>query len=215
MFLYDNAGVPTLEAVAWQTLTIRSVPLDFQDGVRVKDQAPTRRYVGTIRPILDVNSQVRFADSNKFRHVWNVQNQITRHMGEYWNAVTTITGVVGGAGGTEPHVVARRFFVLGLPTAVRATGTLLFTHPGSGAQQGLVETPLWPQFRIDGLLPSGDGHDAGINASPGTSVLAVDSVVSYAGVVGQGSRWSTLFANTLPNYDVLVHTTTITVTFDG
>lgn len=48
VFLYDNAGTPTLELLVWTSDTVRATALALQDGVYVKSGATTRRYLGTI-----------------------------------------------------------------------------------------------------------------------------------------------------------------------
>ena len=49
VFLYDVAGVLTLQAVAWTNATTRATALTLQNGVRVKSGATTYRYLGSFR----------------------------------------------------------------------------------------------------------------------------------------------------------------------
>jgi hypothetical protein len=76
VFLYDNAGTLTLEAVAWTSDTARATALALQDGVYVKTGALGNRYLGTFRTI--AASQV--SDSNRFRHLWNYYNRVKKTM---------------------------------------------------------------------------------------------------------------------------------------
>lgn len=49
VFLYDNSGTLTLEALVWTDNTTRATALVLQDGVWCKTGALTRRWVGTFR----------------------------------------------------------------------------------------------------------------------------------------------------------------------
>ena len=49
VFVFDNAGTISLEAVPWTGNITRQVSLSIRDGVLVKNGAPARRYVGTFR----------------------------------------------------------------------------------------------------------------------------------------------------------------------
>ena len=75
IFVYDNAGSATLEAVAWTDNITRAISLTTQDGIYVKSGDSTRRYVGTIRTT-SVAGQTE--DTAKNRLLWNLYNQIIR-----------------------------------------------------------------------------------------------------------------------------------------
>jgi len=75
VFLYDNAGTLTLEAVAWTNDTTRATALALQDGVYVKNAAATNRYLGTFRTT-GVAGQTE--DSAVKRLVWNYYNRASR-----------------------------------------------------------------------------------------------------------------------------------------
>ncbi len=77
LFCYDNAGAPTLEAVAWASDTARATALALQDGVLVKSGAPTRRYLGSFRTTA-VAGQTQ--DSLAKRWIWNYYNRVLRPM---------------------------------------------------------------------------------------------------------------------------------------
>lgn len=76
VFVYSNAGTPTLELLAWTNDTTRATALVRQDGVWCKTGALTRRYVGTIRTTGVATTE----DSLAKRFVWNVANQVRRLM---------------------------------------------------------------------------------------------------------------------------------------
>lgn len=75
IFLYDNSGTLTLEALIWTNDTTRATALVLQDGVYVKTGATTRRYLGTIRI---TGSTGQCEDSILNRLVWNMYNRIPR-----------------------------------------------------------------------------------------------------------------------------------------
>lgn len=113
VFLYDNAGTPTLElSAAWTDDTTRADALTTQDGVLVKSGATTRRYLGTIRTTGTTTTE----DSTTKRFVWNYYNRTDRtllkqdttaswtYTSASWratnnsssNRIEVVTGAVGG-----------------------------------------------------------------------------------------------------------------------
>lgn len=77
VFCFDNAGVPTLELLAWTNDTTRATALTTQNGVLCKTGALTRRYVGSMRTTT-VSGQTEDTTLNRF--VWNYYNRIPRVM---------------------------------------------------------------------------------------------------------------------------------------
>lgn len=77
VFVYSNAGTPTLELTAWTNDTTRATALVKQDGVYVKSGATTRRYLGSFRTT-GVSGQTE--DSLAKRYVWNYYNRVIRAM---------------------------------------------------------------------------------------------------------------------------------------
>ena len=79
IFVYDNAGSATLEAVAWTDNITRAISLTTQDGIYVKSGDSTRRYVGTIRTT-SVAGQTEDnsggANTIGRRFIWNYNNRI-------------------------------------------------------------------------------------------------------------------------------------------
>lgn len=91
VYVYSNAGTPTLELVAWTTSTAgtslagRSVAVALQDGIAVKTGDATRRYVGMVRTT-DVSGQ--FTDTPTRRYVWNYYNSVYKYFSSNLPAAT-------------------------------------------------------------------------------------------------------------------------------
>jgi len=77
IFLYNNSGTLTLEAVAWSGSAIRATALAVQDGVYVKSGDSTRRYLGTIRTTGTIG---QCEDSGTKRFVANYYNKVPRNL---------------------------------------------------------------------------------------------------------------------------------------
>lgn len=75
VFVYNNAGTPTLELTAWTNDTTRATSLVLQDGILCRSGALTRRYLGTI---LITATTGQCEDSLKFRGIDNFYNRIVR-----------------------------------------------------------------------------------------------------------------------------------------
>jgi hypothetical protein len=100
IFIYDNAGTPTIESLVWTNDTTRATALTTQNGVLVKSGATSRRYVGTVY----TNSSPAFYDTTANRWVWNYYNRVTRQMlvlGGTGYAYTTAT--IRQAGGAAAN----------------------------------------------------------------------------------------------------------------
>jgi len=76
IFIYDNEGVITLEAVEWSNDTLRATALTRQDGVYVKNAELNKRYLGTVR----TSAAGETCDTMLKRFVWNYYNRIERFM---------------------------------------------------------------------------------------------------------------------------------------
>lgn len=74
VFIYNNSGTPTLEALAWSSGTARATALALQNGVYVKSGTTTRRYLGTFY----TTSTTATEDSAKNRYLWNYYNRVNR-----------------------------------------------------------------------------------------------------------------------------------------
>jgi hypothetical protein len=115
VFVYDNAGTPTLEITIWTNDTTRSIALVRQDGVLVRNGAPTRRYVGTIKTIA-TNAT---CDTAVQRFVYNFYNQVERDLiyPELTDSWTYNSQTIRGRGGLA---TARVEFVMGQPSMFQA-----------------------------------------------------------------------------------------------
>jgi len=76
IFIYDNEGTITLEAVEWSNATLRATALTRQDGVYVKTGELNKRYLGTVR----TSGAGVTCDTMLKRFVWNYYNRINRFM---------------------------------------------------------------------------------------------------------------------------------------
>lgn len=90
VYVYNNAGAPTLELTIWTNDTTRSVALTTQNGMLVKTGATTRLYLGSFRTTA-VSGQTE--DSLTKRWVWNYYNRVPRQMlaidtTDSWNYTT-------------------------------------------------------------------------------------------------------------------------------
>lgn len=75
LFVFDNNGTVTLEALAWTNDTTRATALTLQNGVLVKTGATTRRFVGSFRTT-GVSGQTE--DSATKRYLSNYYNRVRR-----------------------------------------------------------------------------------------------------------------------------------------
>ncbi len=161
LFCYDNATVPTLEALAWTNDTTRATGLVVQDGVRVKSGALTRRYLGSFRTT-GVSGQTE--DSLAKRFVWNNYNRVHRPMRvvegtAVWNYTTqTIRQANGSAANQLDFVMGIGEDVVSaniLSTAQNTTNAGVVTYVGIGLDStttftagGLVQGAMSPAANI-------------------------------------------------------------------
>jgi hypothetical protein len=163
VFIYSNAGTPTLEiGAAWTNGTTRAVALAFQNGIYVKSGAPTRRYLGTFR----TTSTTTTEDSITKRLLWNVDNQIIRraykddaaghsytggwriYNADATNKVEVVVGLLATANMsmtvqiTGPGAGAA-YAALGIGSTAGPTGSLFFSNGGAAAIGGMFGMP-WP-----------------------------------------------------------------------
>jgi len=74
IFVYINGGVLYLAGIAWSSNTARSVALSLVDGVYVRSNDTTWRYVGTIF----MDTATTTCDNLLKRMVWNYYNQVLK-----------------------------------------------------------------------------------------------------------------------------------------
>lgn len=77
VFGYNDAGVLSIEALAWTNVSSRATALILQDGVLVRSGATNKRYLGTFCTT-SIAGQVE--DSRARRLVWNYYNRVRRGM---------------------------------------------------------------------------------------------------------------------------------------
>lgn len=91
IFLYVNAGVLTLQYVAWTNDSTRASAIALQDGIYVLGSDHTKRYLGTIRNIASTPGTT--TDTAAQRFIWNYYNRLDRAMRV--TATGTWTGSTG------------------------------------------------------------------------------------------------------------------------
>lgn len=128
VFCYSNAGVPTLEFLAWSSDTARATSLTFQDGVLVKSGDATRRYLGTFY----TTGTTTTADSAANRYLWNYYNKVVRPM--YRNETTASwTYTTATARQANAATANQLNFVIGVSEdAVRATLQAMASNTTAG-----------------------------------------------------------------------------------
>ncbi len=110
VFAYDSGGVVTLETFAWSNATTRATALAWQDGVRVKAGAASRRYLGSF--VTDVSKQcsVTFGSYGTAGQgqcdVWNMNNRVRMEMScgdttDSWTYSTASFRAYNGANGVS------------------------------------------------------------------------------------------------------------------
>ena len=153
VFCYDNAGVPTLEFLAWTNGTTRATALALQNGVLSKTGALTRRYLGTFY----TTSTTATEDSAAKRFLWNYYNRLRRAMqvNEGTNSWTYTTATIRQANAVAGNQLD---FVRGLDedavtadllVVARNSAAAVNMHAGIGldsttafsGQRGLVVSP--------------------------------------------------------------------------
>lgn len=104
VFVYNNAGTPALELLAWTNGTTRATALTTQNGVYVKSGDATRRYVGSMYTT-GVSGQTADSDSNRF--VWNYYNRVMRPLScnDSTNSWTYSSSTIRQANGSTANQV--------------------------------------------------------------------------------------------------------------
>ena len=107
LFVYDNAGTLTLEALAWTNDTTRATALAYQDGVLCKTGALTRRYVGSFRTN-GSSGNTSFNFGKIF--IWNYYNRISLggrvvDTTNNWDYTTATIRQANGAAGNKIEFV--------------------------------------------------------------------------------------------------------------
>jgi hypothetical protein len=200
IFVFNNAGTLTLEAVAWTNDTTRATALVTQDGVYVKSGTVTKRYLGTGRTT-GVSGQTEDSSVNRF--LWNYYNRLSRSgLNTFTSSRTTtsttmtelnseirinfVVGVVddaiefkmsgstanGGAGGSCSSVIALDSTTTGL-TAFRSQMISI----NAAASDSIALTGRYRDLAVGGhfatLLGSVSGNTGTWHATDGTTVAKI------------------------------------------
>lgn len=80
VFCYQNAGVPTLEFLAWTNDTTRATALAYNSGILIKSGDATRRYLGTFYTISTTQTADTSDSGTVGRYLWNYYNRVVRGM---------------------------------------------------------------------------------------------------------------------------------------
>lgn len=174
VFVYDNAGVPTLElSNAWTNDTTRSTALTLQDGVLVKTGALTRRYVGTFY----TGNVSQTWDSVAFRYLWNYYNRVRRPMRvleatNSWNYTTATLRQANGSGTNQLD------FVVGVNEDLVSAEVLAFYSNSTAGVGAFVAIGLDSTSALATGCLSPSGSNGGVNFFS----LATSSLKTFPGV---------------------------------
>jgi hypothetical protein len=137
IFAYNISGEGyglMLEAVKWTTDIARATAVVRQDGIWVKNGAPERRYLGTIR-LYGVATTI---DSLDQRFVWNGDNQVPRMVFKQGDAASWTYAGAGAWRMANASAANRVEVVLGLDDAWADIGlSTLVNVNGCQANMGL------------------------------------------------------------------------------
>ena len=145
VFLYDNAGTLTLEALVWTNATTRATALALQNGVLVKSGDATRRYLGTFYSTTAGNGQVE--DSYAKRNLWNYYNRVDRPMRvieatDSWNYTTATWRQANAAAANQLEYVqgVSEDAVVAMVQGLVGNGTSAYVATGVGVDSTSVNS---------------------------------------------------------------------------
>lgn len=180
VFCYDNAGVPTLEFLAWTNDTTRATALTLQDGVLVKTGATTRRYLGTFYTTGIATTE----DSAAKRYLWNYYNRVMRSCAGVFSATRSTTSATW----VEMNSEIRNSFVIGVAedfVVGQSIGTVTTSGSGSRASFGIS---------LDGGTPeSGGGSDYLVAAANNGHDIPYSCALNKS--IAAGFHYTTLFGS--------------------
>lgn len=186
LFVYDNAGTPTLERLAWTNDTTRATALVRQDGVLVKSGAVTRRYVGTYRTTAVIGQT---EDSLVKRYVWNYYHRAPRVLRRLegtgtWTYTTATVRQANGATANQVDMVigvAESRLRLVLQAASRNTNADILRSVGIGEDS---TTTYMAQAVNTGM------HDGGGTIAIGAVINHVVQLAHYPAVGRHFYAWN-------------------------
>lgn len=181
IFIYNNSGTATAEALIWTNTTTRATALAYQDGVLSKAGATTRRYIGTVF----INSSgAQTEDTVLQRFVWNYYNRVERSLVrvETTNSWTYTTLTYRQANGSTANQVE---------TCVGVSEAMLIVNVLGMAQSDQGDNNITVQVGVDaGGTSANDSTVYGgveIATYNGTAILA--TLQTYPAVGWQKWVW--------------------------
>ena len=201
LFMYDDAGTPTLQRRAWTNNSTRATDLTTQDGVLVRLGSTTARYLGTYRTT-GVAGQTE--DTLRQRFVYNQIHQVERPVRREetsgsWtstnttfrqanantlNAIGVVVGQVGGA------------LSLGLYVNVEATTTGANVAVSIGEDSGIVPAT---GCGLGSIRASQAGFERQVGTSCAISVAVGYHTYQWLERVSSGTAtWAGNFGGTPP-----------------
>jgi len=185
VYLYDNTGTLTLEAVAWTNDTTRATALATQDGVYVKSGATARRYLGTFRTT-GTSGQTAFTE-----HLGLVQNYyhrvprvlfFTNTTSDWTSSVTSYRESNGGVGAVRAEIVTgvREDMV---EAVLQCTVSVPDTATDQGGQIGVGVNSTTTATGIRGKVINSAGT-TGFIAAPALGVARVLPALGYTYFTG-------------------------------
>ncbi len=170
IWVYNNAGTPTLDSTIWTDNTTRATALAYQDGILIKNGDATRRYLGTIR-ITATTGQCEDSDTKRF--VYNRYNRVPRRATK-----TDSTGHTYGSAAARywnndsAHKIE---YVCGVADEFAPVNLILGLASSSSGKKGIV-SPGYNQVATAGYPPS--------VAFSGTAYLEAGSSFVYKPTLG-------------------------------
>jgi hypothetical protein len=80
IFAYSSGNTVQFESLVWSNQTTRQVELYLKDGIQVKFNDHTRRYIGSVMPIdfggYPPNGGSKFVNINRYRYIFNYYNRV-------------------------------------------------------------------------------------------------------------------------------------------
>lgn len=158
IFGYNNAGVPTLELLAWTNDTSRATAIVLTTtGTYTKSGDLTRRYLGSFRT---TGSSGQTEDSAAKRYLWNYYNRVTRVMrvleatdswayttatfrqanGATGNQLDYVVGVAEVVAESQVIVTAKNDQAVGVVSIIVAIGEDSTTTPSTNCLRPQVHT---------------------------------------------------------------------------
>lgn len=180
IFVYDNAGTATLEALVWTNDTTRATALTTQDGVLVKTGAVTRRYLGSLR----TNGSSLAFDAADNRWLWNYYHRALKYMRrleatDNWTYTTATLRQANGA------VANQLEFVIGVAEDLVSAEVYAFYSNSTAGVGAFVAIGL----DSTSALATGCLSISGANGGANYFSVATSAVKLYPGVGRHFLAW--------------------------